>query len=444
MKHILVTPILLLFGLILVGAMSMIVISLIPSSAQQSAIGASIEVLKKEGVYPVYGLPFRPIVKDNFTDALMLNTAFAVDSSKPVYAAFVNNRAYNPETIADQIGPLEALYKGEPVPITGYERYWHGYQTWLRPALTLFSYSSIRILLTISLLILFSIYMLLAWKKLGMRVTVSALAAFLFVDFFYLGQSIQFSSVFLIGLCGGIYVLRKNPENVLPVFLVVGALTSFFDLLTAPLVSLGILLATVASQEKRTVQQLFVYCLYWATGYASMWAAKWVLAEYLFAPGAISNAFQQVATRTVAQADPNFSHFNAIKLNIMQLVGYHKVSKFAVAGTMLVAGGILIMFHRITRDSLKKILPWVFMAVLPYAWYVIAANHSYLHVWFTYRAQYITVFAGLMAYVELLDLNKVKSFLRRYFRIQFPEYTGKVSGPVVGVQSARTRKHPKL
>ena len=444
MKRILVTHILLLLGLILIGSMSMIVVSLIPSSAQQSNIGASIEVLKKEGVYPVYGLPFRPIVKDNFTDALMLNTAFAVDSSKPAYAAFVNNRAYNPDSIADQIGPLEALYKEEPVAITGYERYWHGYLTWLRPALTMFSYSGIRVLLTIALITAFAIYMLLAWKKLGMRATLSALAAFLFVDFFYLGQSIQFSSVFLIGICGGIYVLRKSPENVLPVFLVVGALTSFFDLLTAPLVSLGILLATVASLEKRTIRQLFIYGLYWAAGYASMWAAKWVLAEYLFAPGAISNAFQQVATRTVAQADPNFNHFNAVKLNIMQLIGYHKVSKIAVAGMILAAGGVFVFFHKINKNSFHKILPWIFLAILPYIWYLVAANHSYLHVWFTYRAQFITVFAMLMTYFELLDLNKLRAFLGRYFRIQLPEHTGKVSRTVVGVQSARTRKHPKL
>ena len=46
--------------------------------------------------------------------------------------------------------------------------------------------------------------------------------------------------------------------------------------------------------------------------------------------------------------------------------------------------------------------------LLPYAWYFAAANHSYLHWWFTYRAQGVSVCALLLAVAALIGPRKAK------------------------------------
>lgn len=398
--------------LVVVAVISLILVSMIPSSVQKQQVGTSISLLEREGVYPSYGFPFRQVVLDNFTDTLMLNTAYSSDSTNPVRAAFVNNRGYNPENSADQIGPLKSLYQGDSVAITGYERYWHGYLVWLRPTLTIVSYAEIRLLLTGLLYGTGAVFLYLAWKKIGKRAAIAFAVSLLFVDFLYLGQSMQFSAVFLIGLLAGILVLKTEPKNLASVFFCVGALTSFFDLLTAPLVPLGIVLAVALSLKTRNVKTIIAYSAVWAVGYGSMWGAKWILAEYFFAPGAILNALQQISTRTITQADETFSHISAIKLNIAQLIGYHPISKGVVLLSTVLAGGIILAFHRVDQSTLKKVVPWVVVAVIPYLWYLVAANHSYLHVWYTYRAQLITVFAGVMIYFELLNVDAFRAFLK--------------------------------
>ena len=69
-----------LIGLFLTG---LCLTCLIPSSLMTKNINTTIKTLKKEGSYPTVGFIWRPVVWDNFTDALMINTCLLYTSPSP-------------------------------------------------------------------------------------------------------------------------------------------------------------------------------------------------------------------------------------------------------------------------------------------------------------------------------------------------------------------------
>src|SRR5690554_34083 len=68
--------------------------ALIPNSALQKNVSKSAAVLMEEGTYPSFGVPWRKIVLDNYTDPIMLNTAYSLDSSKP-FESMLQNKRYD-------------------------------------------------------------------------------------------------------------------------------------------------------------------------------------------------------------------------------------------------------------------------------------------------------------------------------------------------------------
>ncbi len=382
---------------------------MIPSSALKRNIGKTLIILNHEGTYPSFGLPWRRVALDNFTDTLMLNTGYSVDSKSPFKSALVNLRQDGVINNTDQVSNLQKLYSGKPVMKVGYERYWHGYLVFLRPLLVFFSYSSIRWINTLLLIIGLVVFSFLSWKKLGKKVTISFIVGLFAVDFFYLGQSMQFSSVFLLGLAGSIYLLYtyKRNQNLLTLFFIIGGLTSFFDLLTAPLVTLGMLLVIATNLDKRNLKNIILNCLAWSTGYLLLWYSKWAIVQYLYTPGAIMTAYNEILNRTGHQVDANFSHLNAVRLNLYQLRGYDKSDKVAELLAAVLYLIIFLKYLSVSKEKLKKIGPLILIAAIPYLWYYIAANHSYIHVWFTYRDQFMSVACVAIIALELVDWNRL-------------------------------------
>jgi hypothetical protein len=410
------------FVLLLIFFVSLVLTSLIPSSLFTKNIGKTIMIFKKEGIYPSVGLPWRKIILDNFTDPLLFNTAYSSNATNPIKSALTNLRYTDSIDQLNQINNLEKLYVRNAVPNTGYERYWHGYLVFLRPLLVFFSYTGIRILLTLMLYASLLYLSYLTWRILGKKLTIFFFFGLIAVDFFFLSKSLQFSSVFLIGFISSIFILKKPDKNhsALVLFFIVGGLTSFFDLLTAPLISLGIPLVIATALKKR--RYVFSHCFAWTIGYLSLWLSKWILAALLYTPDAIRVSFNQIINRTITKADTQFTHFTAIKLNLFQLLGYHRISQLVVFVFILVLIFFLLRYFNFRKQTGKKILPWLFIATIPYLWYLVAANHSYLHCWYTYRNQFMSIVAGLMIFSEFINWHKVKqdlSFCCLRFRTVF-------------------------
>ncbi len=393
---------------------SLLVISLIPSTHLKENIGSSVNVLKNEGIYPSVGIPWRKITLDNYTDALMLNTAYSINSAVAFKSSLINKRYYDGSSGKNQLDNLEEIYNKNVEPNTGYERYWHGYLVFLRPLLVVFYYDVIRILNAVLLYSGFLYLLFLTLKKLGKKLTIALLVGFVVVDFFFIWKSLQFSSIFHIAIFSSIYLVlhHKKVQNHYLLFFIVGGLTSFFDLLTAPLITLGLPLICLVYLNKSNVKTVILHCFAWGAGYLLLWLSKWVLVELLFAPGAIQTALKTISSRTISEPDPNFSYLQTIKLNIFQLIGYHKSNKIIVLVTGIITAVFLLRYISFNKKKTRLAVSWIFIGIIPYAWYLIAANHSYLHVWYTYRIQLISVVSLIILATEFINWEKVKKEIK--------------------------------
>ena len=249
--------------LILIYFCTLYVTSLIPSSVLKTKVSESAEILLKQGnnyLVPIANKN-RYIKFDNYTDALMINTAYSIDSKNPLISSLVCRKNYIPGTTKieyqdtvselksaskyselDQVGELNDTINGDIEESFEYARYWHGYLVPLRILLCIFNITEIRILFILLFLVLIITLMILISKKINIYAMLVFLVSLTSVEYFYIGVSLQGSSIFFITMIASIILIyRYNKIKDFPLlFLVVGSLTSFFDFLTVPLLTLGI------------------------------------------------------------------------------------------------------------------------------------------------------------------------------------------------------------
>jgi hypothetical protein len=410
-------------GLLIIFITLIFVASSIPKFFNETQLQKTYVVIEKEGQYPSFGIEGRKIGLDNFTDSIIVNTSLSIDSKDPLKSSFIALRAVDPQDKLNQIAALKSVVNHNVKEQVGYERYWHGYLFYIRPLLMLFSYSQIRFFLALILYLTFLLLLYNLYKRTGLFVMLCFVIGFIFIDYFYLYKSIQFSGVFIIANLGALYRLTwmKKSEDISLLFFIIGGVTSYIDLLTAPLTTLGMLLLIETQLHKTSLKNILVYSSAWAIGYLSLWSSKWILVQLLYTPGAIQTSIDQIVNRTVTKADPNFNHIETIKRNIFQLIGYDRKSKIAVLGFILIVGSIFLKYHKITLERVKESVPLILISLMPYLWYLVAANHSYLHVWFTYRTQFMAVVGGLLFMRQFIDQKQIQKdfetlfFMRRYF-----------------------------
>ena len=76
-------------------------------------------------------------------------------------------------------------------------------------------------------------------------------------------------------------------------------------------------------------------------------------------------------------------------------------------GTVLIFGGIFLLFRGKKKNSVLA-LTLVVIMIIPYARYMVLSNHSYLHEFFTYRAQLTVILCLCAAVLYNIDLSTFK------------------------------------
>lgn len=175
-----------------------------------------LEVLEREGIDPKTILGFNAVL-DNFSDAVILNTIYSLDSSKPFISSMNANNIIVPDEnmeLGNPIVSLRNLLENENGYRYNYSRYWHGYIIYLKPLLVFFNYSVIRIICTSIILILGIIFIYLLYKKIGKYSAIFAVATLLLISYQITGVSFQYFSVFCIAISSSIYILIKYDDGI--------------------------------------------------------------------------------------------------------------------------------------------------------------------------------------------------------------------------------------
>ena len=387
---------------------------LIPYESIRKNIEKSLPRLLEEGIYPRVIFNQHPYMQDNFTDALILNAAASSNPKKPVWSAMAVCLSSQSSDVEgwDMIGHLQ--YKVENpdlLPNGSYSRYWFGSVPVCRILLLTMNYQQIKwflYLVSTLLLLLFAVNIV---NRVGWIKSLPIFLALLFANFFVTQFSMQFFPVMAIALIGGIWMCKNGlkPQKKISLFLfIIGMFTAYFDLLTAPLLTLGLPLIVymiLHSREDISIMEIFktivVLCLCWLMGYAGAWAIKWVLVVIFADSAAIDMAISAIKYRTTTE---DYTRWDAVvrNLDIIPLVWLNIV---------LTCLFLLTIFF-FNKKGMKWAVAFLSVGLLPYMWYFVLSSHSHPHWWFTYRTQIISMSCAMLVFVSLIDWEKVKMKLK--------------------------------
>lgn len=368
----------------------------IPDRVLGSNVANSIQLIEKEGEYPSINLGNKTGTKlDNFTDRLMIK-----------------------KTIKDKnLSLVENLMS-----LNGYPRYWHGYQIFLRPLLAVMTLGSIRMIYASILFLLIGIVSYFLIKRtdiyLGIAFLLSLAVANVAVFFF----SMQFSNILILTLLALLLLLVKpklfqEKTNIFLYFFSIGSLANFFDLLTTPLISWGmpiIVLFYIKSKEvnkqdnslNEKLKMFLSTGFFWSIGYGLTWFSKWVISSIILKQNVVKDAFNQILFRTEGNEKYPLQRLTMLKNNFTLM--YPKVVILLLAITCFVFL-YLAYKNRTGHLPFQFMLVFLLIAITPYIWYNVLANHSQIHCWFTYRTQIITTFAILSGFACLIPPKKISN-----------------------------------
>lgn len=350
---------------------------------------------------------------DNFTDALIVNQAWCLGEEESLNLWQRVMLVPRQKGGGEECESLRRLAEGDTtMQVVYYPRYWHGSTFLMRFLLAIDDYVVLRTLFyLLSSLLLLWVVLALA-KRAGVGPALIYGLSLTLTDVFMMQFSIQFLPVLLLTLIGSLGVMygtktilrqaqdkTKTGTGIGVLFFVIGSLTAYFDLLTAPLMTWGIplLVWIVLVDKKEAGTKNKLSTLTWFLGYGATWAAKWLLATLTTPMNVFADASQQASLRAAVE---DYSRWDAVARNL-ELVPWLYVA---------IAAGVLLLFalRHFNGKGWKKSLMCLAVAATPLAWYLALGNHSYIHFWFTYRSLAVTVMGLLFAVASLREVRTKK------------------------------------
>lgn len=385
---------------LMMGTLLLSLVYLLPTEPMRKNMGESISVLTREGENPFILPGHKGSSLDNYTDAIMLGNA-VYRSERPFYqAAMLTERAVN-----EQDKPIAALADyvadGKERMTEEYFRYWHGYLVVLKPLLLFLNYRQIRVLNGIAFLLVLAVtaagFLRVRMRRGGVALILAVMGLFPMAIPF----SLQFSSAFYIGMLSVAAVLyqgdlieKKELWGIF--FLIVGMCTSYLDFLTYPLFTFGMPLIVCIVRRKQRLLESVRNGICWGSGYFGMWAGKWTIGSLLTGRNLWIDAMESAGFRLSGGAyEERISRIMGVLRNFYIYV--------SVWGLLLALAVVLwnVLEVRQYREKLDKengggLLLLLAAACLPIVWYLVMANHSYIHYWYTFRILAVSIFAVAM------------------------------------------------
>lgn len=423
--------VLIALGGVILGLLLMTGVYMLPVERMRSHVAESHETFNYEGIYPQVIQEMKSSQLDNYTDALMYATAIHPGSGNALKDALYNVRyEYYDDSMTQSLNDYanDVVSKESLRYELGYARYWHGYLVVLKPLLLFLNVSEIRLLNLFLQTFLLTLLLHLLAKGYGTRYAVPVIAAVLFLNPLALPLSLQFSWVYYIGLMGGIVVLVINDKfenNCQILFMALGMMTSYFDLLTYPLFTLGLPLGMYLIRRKdaepmKRIALTFRFCFSWLAGYAVMWSGKWFLASLLGDMDMCEEIKFKIIERTsMVNRSQQSITFQTVLAKVLSVVS----NKVYLVSFALLFAVYAVLTVRQKRDcgarrkkSFQEIIlwniPYILIVCMPLVWFAAMANHTNEHYWFTYRELSVAVLAvGIMMADILPDSGKGNIYL---------------------------------
>jgi hypothetical protein len=199
------------------------------------------------------------------------------------------------------------------------------------------------------------------------------------------------------------YGVLKDYEKIFVFFQIVGMATSYFDFLTYPIATLGLPIVCMLLMNGELydgydliceIKDIILCSISWGFGYVSMWFGKWVLSTIILGDNVILDAFKQITMRSAHETEGEKIDIISTWLRNVEFY-FEKPYMAIIIVSVIVAIAILIIYRRGITNMVINVIPYIVTALMPFAWYAVATQHSYEHHWFTFRGTIVSVFALL-------------------------------------------------
>ncbi len=406
----------------IIGMLGLLFVYCIPSSKLKTK--SAVNIFQTEGPGPILYKEHLSTRLDNYTDSIMINTACYDGNESLVNKAMLN---YHYETYGES--PFYSFINDTPTLCkrsVSYARYWHGYLLVLKPLLCIFEYSSLRRINFFLQITLFACIALMMYFRKLKQYILPILGMYIVLSPITIGKSLQYSTMFYITTFTIIYLLYKNysfkdKDYLFYFMLIVGCITSYFDFLTYPIVSLCVSLVFLGLNSnnseitgKEAVESIIIGSASWAIGYIGMWAGKWIFASLLTDNNVIKDAILSAIYRLSRETSDSgiYEKINTLlclKNNITILVSPLYLL-IGVSWTVFISIISKFTFSRCTNENTIKIRIIYFLLIgfIPLLWIILMCNHSFVHSWMTYRNLSSSVLAWECALVELTNYYRIK------------------------------------
>ena len=382
---------------------------LIPNEPVRKNIESSIKDVINQPDYPDLIIKGDHHRLDYAMDGQISNIIYTIDNQEPLKSALLGRCRMEDGPYTSQWKHLSYnISHNNLKPNVNYARYWHGNSFFFRIFYSFTNFNEIKWLIFFITSVLMAAFAMLLYRETGGLNAMAMLAGLFFVNVYIMQFSMQMSPVLIISIIAGFFLIsrmKRKKGNIGLLFFITGAVTNYFDLLTAPLLTLGFPMLIWVSMNKEEgnlkkdvisgIQQLVGFGLLWSTGYLGAWVFK-VLITIPFADFDIfADVKNQFLLRSGSEGINRMSaieaNFNFLPLVFMNLILI----------TLLIFS---ILYFK--KKGITKAILYLAVAFVPYIWFYVTANHSYLHNWFTYRIQAIAISGVFLAFISLIDWER--------------------------------------
>lgn len=376
-----------------------------------------------------------------YADAMLLNIIWCIDTETPLKSVmeakyYSPDVAWTQEKYGGDKGNIKVFersidYKFDELVDENYEgnvqylRYWHGSISILRPLLILFNLQQIYIINAIILISLAIVLAILLIKSKLYEMLLAFVVALIMCQPGVVPFCLEYYWTYLIMFVVSIIaiILEIKNKKTEGLFLLTGMVTCFLDFLSTELLTVLIPMMIILVYRYKNnsitkcsegIKFIITSLLEWGFAYIGMWIAKWIIASIVLNV----NAFDYVTERALERLDINIIHgslLDVISQNVFALFPLNSEIGIKIVSVILISI-IPIEIILIRKKEVKSL--WIsgllfIIASIPYLRYIALANHSFLHYFFTFRAQLVSIIAIILAIIYSWDTNRLKNIIKR-------------------------------
>lgn len=390
----------------IIGALLETLVYCIPTDPIRENISRGINIYNVETNFYMYADGYYSTMNDNDSDSVILcETGYS--TGRPLYDAMASAHPYGNEARVNDIIAW-SFFHDDDYSIEYYSRYWHGYVTLFKPLFYFFSFADMRVIKYIVELFLYAVtgFFLLTKTDFGKEYSIAYLSVLVMLNPVIIALAFQYMPCTYIALLTTIVILKCKvkvwDDKLIYIMLISGILTSFFDFLTFPIITLGIPLAVTLLYDGnvvRKIKSMIGVSFAWSFGYIGMWVGKWILSSVVVGFDVIGQAFHFVQHRT-GNLDPETTRIKALfHVARVMIKRPYVLFYFAVLIYLLIKYIIPVIKKKKLSEMAKQFLPFAILALYSVVWIMFTFQHCFENIKFTYRNYAVMAFALIIGVI---------------------------------------------